>query len=108
MRIKYWTLFLLSFLTWQCAFAVEKLITLEEIKSHNTAKNCWIIVDTKVYDITKFIEAHDMKCGTMKLTDFCGKDASTIWQEKQKSNDAHKRKSVLEFERSQIGTLIKP
>lgn len=108
MRIKYWILFLLSFLTWERAFAVEKLITFEEIKLHNNAKDCWIIVGTKVYDITKFIEAHDMKCGAMKLTDLCGKDASTIWQEKQKSNDAHKRKSVLEFERSQIGMLTKP
>lgn len=108
MRIKFWSLFFLCLLIWQQVIAAEKRITLKEIKSHNNAKNCWIIVDAKVYDITNFIAIHDTYCEKTKLTDYCGGDISAIWLEKQKSNNAHKRKSILEFERSHIGTVLEP
>lgn len=107
MRIRY-MLFLFCFLTWQQAFALEKFISFKEVQLHNTAEDCWIIVNTKVYNITKFIQTHDVQCGNIKLTDFCGKDASAVWLEKQTSDHGHKRKSVLYFEQSQIGTLMKP
>lgn len=108
MRIRYWSLFFLCLLTWQQTFALEKIISINEIQSHNTAKQCWIIVNNNVYDITKFIKTHDGKCEEMKLTDFCGKDASAKWLTKQRSEHAHKRKSVLEFERSRIGAFNPP
>lgn len=31
-----------------------KIITRDEVKSHNTADNLWIIIHDKVYDLTKF------------------------------------------------------
>lgn len=104
MRINY-KLFLFLLLTCQQAIALEKLISFKEVQLHNIANNCWIIINDKVYDITKFIKNHDGKCKNMKLTDFCGKDASTVWIDKQKSDNAHKRKSILNLERSQIGTF---
>ncbi len=103
MRISY-ILFLFCLLIWQQTFASEKLISFKEVQTHNVAKDCWIIVNSKVYDITKFIKDHDAVCKKMKLTTFCGKDASAVWLEKQKSR-GHKRKSVLNFEQSQIGTV---
>lgn len=104
MRVSY-MLFLFCLLAWQQTFAIEKFISINEVKSHSTAEDCWIIVNSKVYDITKFIKAHDVKCNNMKLTDYCGKDASAAWLEKQRSEHGHKRKSVLNFEQSQIGTV---
>lgn len=105
MRIRYWSLFILSLLTWQKTFALEKIFSINEVQAHNTTKECWIIVNNNIYDITKFIKTHDGKCEEIKLTDFCGKDASAKWIAKQRSEHVHKRKSVLEFERSRIGTL---
>lgn len=104
MRINY-KLFLFCLLTCQQAIALEKLISFKEVQLHSIANNCWIIINDKVYDITQFIKNHDEKCKNMKLTDFCGKDASTVWIDKQKSDNAHKRKSILNLERSQVGTL---
>ncbi|MFZ2314680.1 MAG: cytochrome b5-like heme/steroid binding domain-containing protein [Gammaproteobacteria bacterium] len=104
MRISY-KLFLFCLLAWQQTFASEKLISFKEVQMHNIARDCWIIVNAKVYNITKFINAHDGKCNKIKLTDFCGKDASAAWIEKQESEQGHKRKSVLNFEQSQIGTV---
>lgn len=104
MKIRY-KLFFILLLTWQHTFALEKLISFKEVQSHNIAKDCWIIVNTKVYNITKFIKDHDEKCTNIKLADLCGKDASAVWLEKQKSEHRHKRKSVLNFEQSQIGIV---
>lgn len=104
MKINY-KLFLFCLLICQQAVALEKLISIEEVQLHGIANNCWIIINNKVYDVTKFIKNHDAKCKNMKLIDFCGKDASTVWMEKQKSDNAHKRKSILNLEGSRIGTL---
>lgn len=105
MKISYWLIFFLSLLLCQYAIANNKLIPISEVQSHNTATNCWIIINNKVYDVTKFIKDHDTKCSKMKLSDFCGKDASAIWLEKENSGHAHKHRSVLKFESSQIGNV---
>lgn len=34
----------------------EKIYTLEEIKSHNDGRSCWLVIHDKVYDVTKFLE----------------------------------------------------
>lgn len=108
MKMRVGILMAICLLSWQQVTAAEKNITLDEVKAHNNPKNCWIIVEAKVYDVTHFIESHDSKCKETKLTDYCGKDATTIWLDKQKTNNTHKRKSVLEFERSQVGVLKNP
>lgn len=32
--------------------------TIEEIGKHNTVNDCWIIVDTFVYDLSTFVSDH--------------------------------------------------
>ncbi|XP_074297345.1 cytochrome b5-like [Silene latifolia] len=36
----------------------SKLFTLVEVSSHNSRGDCWIIIHSKVYDVTKFLEEH--------------------------------------------------
>jgi cytochrome b involved in lipid metabolism len=38
--------------------AEAKVFTLEEVATHATDKDCWIAVDGKVYDVTKFLDSH--------------------------------------------------
>ncbi len=37
---------------------MPKTFTLAEIAQHNKADDCWIIIDGKVYDVTKFLPSH--------------------------------------------------
>lgn len=38
--------------------AGEALLSVEEIKKHNSPDDCWIVVDGKVWDITDFAPEH--------------------------------------------------
>ncbi|MBN9288694.1 MAG: hypothetical protein BGO43_08745 [Gammaproteobacteria bacterium 39-13] len=98
----YLIVFLSTLLSWPCV-AIEKFIPLEEIQLHNNANSCWIIVNNNVFDITQYIKMHESKCKEVNIIDLCGKDATIEWLKKEKSDHAHKYKSVLEFEKSQIG-----
>lgn len=33
-------------------------VSLDDLKQHNTASDCWIAVHSKVWDITQFINEH--------------------------------------------------
>lgn len=108
MNISFWSLLMLGLLAAQTALAAEKIMNVSEVNAHNGATSCWIIVEDKVYDITKLLDSHKPKCKETKLEDFCGKDASSVWIQKEKSSLGHKRKSILEFTRFQIGTIHNP
>ena len=38
------------------AEAETKKYTLEEVKKHNQAGSSWLVIDNKVYDVTKFLD----------------------------------------------------
>jgi hypothetical protein len=52
-------------------------ITVEEVAAHNTATDCWVIVNNKVIDVTAFLKTHPG--GEAAIMAFAGKDASVEW-----------------------------
>jgi L-lactate dehydrogenase (cytochrome) len=36
----------------------DSVVTVEEIKKHSSEKDCWIVVNDVVWDITDFIPTH--------------------------------------------------
>lgn len=50
-------------------------ITLAEVATHNTAEDCWTVVDGNVYDLTKFVSQHPG--GSDKIIGICGVDATS-------------------------------
>merc|ERR1719473_1738047 len=48
--------------------------TLEEVAKHNSKESCWVVLDGKVLDVTKFLSEHPG--GELAILTFAGKDAT--------------------------------
>uniref|UniRef100_A0A8D0BBF2 Cytochrome b5 n=1 Tax=Salvator merianae TaxID=96440 RepID=A0A8D0BBF2_SALMN len=60
--------------------------TLEEIQKHNTSQSTWIILNHRVYDLTKFLEEHPG--GEEVLREQAGGDATENFEDVGHSTDA--------------------
>ncbi|KAI3957785.1 hypothetical protein MKX01_007616 [Papaver californicum] len=52
---------------------ITKLYTVEEASKHNTKQDCWLILDAKIYDVTKYLDDHPG--GDDVLVNATGRDA---------------------------------
>ena len=55
----------------------SKTYTVEEVSSHSSENDCWIVIHGKVYDVTSFISQHP---GGNAILQGCGKDATELFE----------------------------
>jgi len=63
-----------------------KVFSLEEVSAHNHARDCWLVIGGKVYDVTKFLEDHPG--GDEVLLSATGKDATDDFEDVGHSTSA--------------------
>ncbi|XP_058196934.1 cytochrome b5 [Rhododendron vialii] len=63
-----------------------KVFTLAEVAEHNNAKDCWLIISDKVYNVTNFLEDHPG--GDEVLLSATGKDATDDFEDVGHSTSA--------------------
>lgn len=52
---------------------MSKEISLASVKEHNKAEDLWVVIENKVYDLTKFLNEVGNKVDDAKLTYKCNK-----------------------------------
>lgn len=57
-----------------------KTFTASQVAQHSSANDCWMIINTKVYDVTKFVALHP---GGKEIVRGCGKDATTLFEQRR-------------------------
>jgi cytochrome b involved in lipid metabolism len=75
-------------------------LTLDEVKKHNSADDCWSIIDGNVYDLTNWVNSHPG--GSSRITSICGKDGSSNFLG-QHSNSNSAKSQLTRFE---LGKLV--
>ncbi|KAH0739675.1 hypothetical protein KY290_038380 [Solanum tuberosum] len=65
---------------------MAKVYTLAEVSQHNSAKDCWLVISGKVYDVTKFLDDHPG--GDEVLISSTGKDATDDFEDVGHSSSA--------------------
>lgn len=55
----------------------SRYYTRSTVAKHHTARNCWSIVDHRVYNLTKWVAKHPG--GRKRIVRMCGKDASAAF-----------------------------
>lgn len=77
--------------------------TMEEIASHSTAEDCWLLIGGKVYDVTDFVAAHP---GGQAILEGCGTDATLLYETRPMgSGTPHSEKARQRLEEYYIGDL---
>mmetsp|Transcript_23433 Transcript_23433/g.25672 ORF Transcript_23433/g.25672 Transcript_23433/m.25672 type:complete len:134 (+) Transcript_23433:174-575(+) len=78
----------------------EKVYTIEEVATHNTQNDCWLVIGNesnggpKVYDVTKYLNEHPG--GPEIVLDYAGKDADDMFEDIGHSSGAREKlKSLL-------------
>lgn len=74
-------------------------ISSSEVAKHNSATDCWIIVNDRVYDVAKFIASHP---GGPAILAGCGKDATEMFFKRQ-DGTAHSEKAQGLLDKYYIG-----
>ncbi|KZV30300.1 cytochrome b5 [Dorcoceras hygrometricum] len=81
-----------------------KVFTLAEISEHNNKKDCWLLINGKVYDVTKFLDDHPG--GDDVLLTATGKDATDDFEDVGHSSSA--RSMMDEFFVGEIDSTTIP
>uniref|UniRef100_A0A914VFM6 Cytochrome b5 n=1 Tax=Plectus sambesii TaxID=2011161 RepID=A0A914VFM6_9BILA len=69
-----------------------KTYTREEVKQNNTNKLAWVIIDNKIYDVTKFLDEHPGGCEV--LLEQAGGDGTESFEDIGHSTDAREMRET--------------
>lgn len=83
---------------------MSKSYSLSDISTHSTAKDCWLTIEGKVYDVTKFIPTHP---GGEAILQGCGKDATSMFNSRPNDGTSHSSKARDLLKNFLIGDLSK-
>lgn len=72
----------------QVTTATAGKYALEQVASHNQPSDCWIAIEGKVYDVTKYI-AENRHPGGEEILEGCGKEATSMFNNRPEDGRPH-------------------
>lgn len=63
------------------------ILNAQEIVKHNSTGNCWLIINSKVYNVTSYLSAHPGGVGA--IAPYCGREATQVFAGLPHSSNAN-------------------
>ena len=82
---------------------VTNSLTSADVARHNTISDCWIIVNSKVYDISGYASSHPG--GTRNIANSCGKESTQAYDTKGGRGGGHSASAHQELDQFFVGNL---
>ena len=60
----------------------DKRVAMSEVARHASSEDCWMVIDTRVYDLTAYLPEHPSQPSI--ILPWCGKEASEAYKTKTK------------------------
>lgn len=84
--------------------SVGSALTINTVSKHNSANDCWLIIDNKVYNVTNYINLHP--AGPETIIPYCGGDATVAFDTKN-GKGPHSQNAQNMLNNYYIGNFIK-
>jgi len=68
-------------------------LSLAEIQKHNLIKDCWVIVNNNVYDVTAYVNLHPG--GGANISSYCGQDMTQAFLGQRHSSLANQQHLMM-------------
>jgi len=86
--------------------AAKTGLTMAVVAQHNTADDCWLVINNNIYNLTAYIPDHPG--GEQNIVPNCGKDATAAFNTKGKNPGApHSDAARQILEQFYIGSLAR-
>ena len=76
--------------------------SITDVSSHNLTSDCWVIFEEKVYDLTEYLQYHDIY---LDIRDWCGRDITKDFITKDGTDRNHNQSSYALLEEYFIGDV---
>jgi cytochrome b involved in lipid metabolism len=77
-------------------------LTASEVAKHNSASDCWIIIQGSIYNVTQYLNIHPG--GSDRIAPFCGQDATSAFVT-QGGKGSHSSQASLDLSKLKLGQL---
>ena len=81
---------------------VDQIYTLDQVNQHNSTDDCWMVIDSQVYDLDSYLSDH---LRFLNISSWCGQDASYDYHSKVGRNKDHSIQADAMLAEYLIGTL---
>lgn len=94
--------FLLSLFLLLMSSSILLAYTKEEVSTHNSADDCWVVFNGYVYDVTNYVTIHDR---FVDIRGYCGTDITDPFKTKGGEGKDHKASAYQILETFSIGKI---
>ena len=79
------------------------ILDFSEVAKHNIVSDCWIIVNSKVYNISGYASSHPG--GTRNIANYCGKESTNAFDTKGGNGNPHSTSANNMLDQYFVGNL---